>query len=438
VDHEGIVSVLKTSGYYYRKKFLESSPANWASIVEIVEDTNVQAVLVKLNGAAYEHLRDPSYRAVSEHLLAGIAKKPNLVFIHDALWSPLATQERENAREDEEDEESTERHFRRHFDVPSRTKLFVQRKLRESGIEPICYSTNAQLTVIGSQFIRDLAARLLFRIYIPHGRLYSAEIDKLLQLFKEFLDSTGRHGVTLNKVAADQGTSFEFCGEYPGGASLTEDFEDFSQFLEMCVSDVDKARTMLLLRDVHGAEASRIITRYTKEARRLFLDITHDREIKMLEVRHRLESDLTEALPPSTKSEVIRALVDESIPALSSLSNLLPTGSGRLAPHCLTLNINSQVIDRVNGIVAKEISGQVRLGPDADKLIEIIAQHAGDKTAALISDVHEVGDRGISEATRVTKKQRLKSFILGLGPEVAKSGLHLLEEYLKSKMGIPT
>jgi hypothetical protein len=433
VDHEGIVSVLKTSGYFYRKKILESSRSNWASMVGILDDDNVRAVLVKLNVAAYKNIANPSYEAICELLLANIAKKPNIVFIHDALWA-LNARENSEGRSDPYDGDIPDHLI--HGDVPPRVKSFVLTKLREAGLDPICYSTNAQLTVIGSQFVRDLAGHLLFRIYIPHGRLYSTEIDKLLQLFKEFLDNTGRHGITLNKVAADQGTSFEFCGEYPGGSTLTEDFEDFSQFLEMCVSDVDKARTMLSLRDVEGAEASRIISRYTKEARRLFLDITHERELKVLEIRHRLESELSESLPPSTKSETIRAIVDESIPTVSSLTNLLRNGSNNSTSRNLTINLNSQVIDRVNGVVAREISGHVRLGSDADELIKIIALYGGEKAPALISDVHEVGDRGISEGSRVTTKQRLKSFMYGLAPEVAKSGLRLLEEYLKSKIGV--
>jgi hypothetical protein len=88
----------------------------------------------------------------------------------------------------------------------------------------------------------------------------------------------------------------------------------------------------------------------------------------------------------------------------------------------------------VQGYVVKEINGDIALGLDAQKLLEIIGRYGGDKAAELSSDVHEIGDKGVPEGTRLTKKQRLKSFLYGLRPEVAKMGLHLLEEYLKGKI----
>ena len=433
VDHEGIVSALKTSGYIYEKKILESSKENWASTLRVINQPNVQAVLVKLTQSAYFHLANPEYERISSDLLAAIASKKNLVFIYEDLWDSAEIGSSETHPEDET-EWISKAHRHRFESLPASVRDRVNLRLKNAGLEPICYTTNAQLTVIGTQFINDLAARLLFRVYIPHGRLYATETDKLLQLFKNFLDNTGRQGITLNKVAAEQGTSFEFCGEYTAGTSLAEDFQDFSQFMTLCVSDPDKALSMLSLKPISDQQAASIITRYTKEARRLSLDLTHEREIRMLSIRHRLESELVDVLPSSARSETIRALVNQAIPDTEQLNGIIPNARHREIISNVTINVNPQIIKRVNGVVAREINGSVRLGSEAQELLGLIKQHGGDRITELTDDVYEVGDRGISEGTRTTKKQRIKSFLRGLAPGVGKMGLHLLEEYLKVKI----
>ena len=46
----------------------------------------------------------------------------------------------------------------------------------------------------------DDSKDLIFRIYIPCNRLYSAETDKLISLFHEWLSSTGRNDVRLDRL----------------------------------------------------------------------------------------------------------------------------------------------------------------------------------------------------------------------------------------------
>src|ERR1035441_6025992 len=80
IDHEGITSALKSGGERYKRKVLESSPANWASIVRHFEKFNVRAVAAKLNASVYNLLADPHYTYVSDELFGRIAKTKNAVF----------------------------------------------------------------------------------------------------------------------------------------------------------------------------------------------------------------------------------------------------------------------------------------------------------------------------------------------------------------------
>lgn len=429
-DHEGILSVIKTSHYAYRRKYLESGPTNWFTILDILESPSVEAVVAKLTSATYCNLLSSAYEGVADQLIAAIARKRNMVFAYEPLVDSNAPN----------DDHSFGEYYNgdfylgyKHQIPPVEIREQVNRKFAEVGLQVIPYRTNAELTVIASQFIRELASKLLFRFYAPHGRLYATEMDKLLQLFKEYLDKTGRRGITMNRIDGEQGTSYEFCGEHTKGVTIAEDFQEFSDFMNFCVTDIDKARTMLALKDVDPNQIVRIVERYTKEARRLSLDLSHEREAKLLSVRHRLESELTDSVPQSVSQEQIRHLVDITIPA--SIDLVVPRTS-LSAPQIknLTMNINSQVVSKVNGIIARDISGQLNLCTEAQKLLDFVEEHGGPQAAEMVADLPQLIDEGIPQSVRLTKTQKLKSFLFGLAPDLGRCGIHLLEEYLKAKI----
>ena len=119
--------------------------------------------------------------------------------------------------------------------------------------------------MIASQLLKDALEGLLFRIYVPSGRLWADEVDRLLQLFRDYLARTGRKGVRLDQVRTDRGILYEFHGDdEPHGSSLSEDFEDFSRLLDLCVSNPPEAEAMLRQKIVEPREISGILTRYSK------------------------------------------------------------------------------------------------------------------------------------------------------------------------------
>src|SRR5205814_7836320 len=128
-----------------------------------------------------------------------------------------------------------------------------------------------------------------------------------------------------------------------------------------------------------GTKAEEIVSRFAKEAKRLQIDLKHDRERKLLSIRHRLEADLSEVVTDPAEWALINAAVNEAIPALTGVAEtvgLLPSHS---RPLTQILNVRPQIIQRVEGIVAQEISGDIILSPEAHKLLNLVEKYGGMK-----------------------------------------------------------
>lgn len=61
----------------------------------------------------------------------------------------------------------------------------------------------------------------------------------------------------------------------------------YDKLIDMCVSDPPKAEEIINKISINDAEKIRLFQKYTKEARRLLIDIKHERESKMLGIKHR-------------------------------------------------------------------------------------------------------------------------------------------------------
>ena len=83
---------------------------------------------------------------------------------------------------------------------------------------------------------------LLFRIYIPSGRLYAAEASRLLSLFREWLITTRGYGVRQSGYHTASGEMYEFFVDGSvAQTDLSEEFDNFSDFLTLCSEDAPAA-----------------------------------------------------------------------------------------------------------------------------------------------------------------------------------------------------
>jgi hypothetical protein len=426
VDHEGVTHALKAAKRQYKKKTMASSTANWRSIVAYFQHFDVQAAVGKFNAEAYTLLADLSYEAVREILLATIAARPHIMFAFEDFISGLGA--------DVPDP------YPIHRRPPIEVLNAANANLRKHKINLIPYRTNADLTVMATQFLDDVLEGLLFRIYVPSGRLWASEVDRLIQLFRDYLVRIGRKGVRLDQTKTNHGVSYEFRGDRASTpTSLSADFQDFSHFLDLCVYDPQGAERLLKEKCTDPKEVADLLTRYSKEARRLQTDLKHERERKLLAIRQRLESELADILPGAMDWKVIDSLVEHAVPSATSTSvaHLVERGLGMSSRPELpvSIHVNSQVINTVNGVVAHEIRGDVNLSERDRELLQLVSQHAGDQALELASAVRMLADEGISKPQRLGCGQKLKSFLYSIAPKLGQTALNVLQSYLERKLG---
>ncbi len=424
VAHEGVVSALSAAGRQYKEKHLESGIRNWRSILRYFERFTVREVLWKLTGEAYELLLNPDYRSARDELLGRISSVPHVLFVHQGLLSGR-------------DETGLSLHHQPTEGVCSQVNdLFAKHELN---ILP--FTRNAEVTVLASEFIGDTEQGLLLRVYVPSGRMWSQETDRLLQLFRDYLAKIGKFSVRLDQTRTDKGVIYEFHGEEGSRAGdLSSEFDEFSQFLDLCVSRPESAQELLSARAIPDREVAEIVTRYAKEASRLQVDIKQERERKLLGIRHRLESELVDLGTGSLQN--LEALIDSAVPRIEGIGSAvavdqsplqLPLASG---PANLTLNLNPQIVQAVNGVVAREIRGDVHLTSEDKELLGLAHAYGGKNSATLASAVHELADESAPKSGRLAAKQRLKKFLIEVASRAGDVATGVLQSYIESKLGV--
>lgn len=440
---DAAVSKLKASGVFYRQKMLESKPANWQSIVELVEDRALIGVLAKLTAQNYRLLaRDHDYGDVSVALLSALGKVRHVVFVHEAVLAGGDTSPESPALSVfDDEEESFYEYLANHYfsPPPDEVRDLVNQLLHSHGVHVVPYKTNAELSVLSAAFIEDNEKNLLFRLYVPNGRIYAAEADKLLALFREWLTGVKRQHVRQDGYRTGSGQVYEFFGDdatTPSG--LTTEFNDFSRFLELCVDRPDEARDQLAAEGVDDLVAEDIVRRYGRETRRLHLDLRHAREARLLSIRQRLESELVDVLGgDSSQWTDINRVLEAAVPATSNIfAALEPISAAAVATPQTHVTINQQIIESVDGAVIQGLQGTFNLGPQAHELLKLVQRFGGAEAAALESALHELEDEDARNADRLGAKQRLKAFLFKLGGKVEESALVLLQRYIEGKLAV--
>jgi hypothetical protein len=187
--------------------------------------------------------------------------------------------------------------------------------------------------------------------------------------------------------------------------------------------------------------ASDIVTRYSKETRRLELDLRHSRETKLLAVRQRLESEIVDyaEADPNTLAEADR-FVQQLVPGIPSISAAIESPIASQAQNddsrnSIQVKISQQFIGSVEGTVIQEVLGTVNLGVEAKELLGLIQEYGKDQATQLESSVHELEDSDARLVDRIAARQRLKGFLMKLGGKVEETALAALQQYVQNKIG---
>jgi hypothetical protein len=431
-------SSLKASGIHYKWKRLESLPHNWKQIIEYLQDPVLIGVVVKLTSQNYESMVATKYASAALDIIESLGKVRHIVFVHESVLRGI--DERPKLPDDPDHYMYLE-YITSPFRPPEEeARLQVNRLLDEYEINIVPYRTNAEMSVLALAFINENEKNLLFRVYIPSGRLWAAEADRLLSLFRDWLSEAKHQRVRQDGYRTRQGQVYEFFGE----ESLTPDelsheFADFSRFLDLCLARPEDATRVLVRSGLNQGAANSLVERYAKDVRRLNVDVKHERERRMLSIRHRLESEILEALnEQSPEWTSLGELLEVFVPQAPTRSLVLAPGpvKAETPPQSVTVNINQQFVETVHGAVMQDVQGDLTLGPQALELLRLIDQFGGPQTGALRSDVHELEDPDARSTDRLAAKQRLKGFLIKISERAEGVAVALLQKYLENKLGL--
>jgi hypothetical protein len=427
VDHEGILSSLKASGRQYKKKLLNSLPANWETTAELFKQFKVTAVVGKIPAHVLGRVVDERYRAAREKLFPAIGSVPNQIFMFEDIL--------EGEQKDK---------FREEYDPYPKKEVIEEAIafLQANGVQILPYTTRAEVTVLAEAFLDEVDKNLIFRLYVPSGRLWAGEADRFLQLFQDYLTRVKRLEVRLDQKRTEHGVVYEFHGHPPAGqTNLEADFKEFSRLMTLFDADSEAAAKLLAQKGPNATEIARLISKFSKEAKRLQLDIKHEAEAKAVAIRHRLESELLDIDPTPQEWEQIQVLVNGAVPRPANmlggtLALGLATRPITAQPAQITYNIRPQFIGTVNGVIAEEINGNQHFGPEHHQLMELISQYAGGRSKELETAVYEIADKGVEKVGRLRAKQKLTAFLVELGKKTGDVAFGVLQGYIEKQLGL--
>lgn len=438
-DREGVTSRIRACGLSYKKKRLESGVENWLKIFELLGAPNLAGVIVKLGGSAYRRMAHPECREMTVQLFERISELDHIVFVHESIITGV--EGKWQTEESDDDEVSAEDEYMDHlFSLPSEeTRAFVHEQIYGKNINLAPYKKNIELSVLATEFVEKNEKNLVFRVYLPAGQMWSAEAEKLLQLFREYLGKVSGLKVRQEQYSTNSGVVYELVADKAiDPAAVAPEFENFANLLDLCAIDPERAVEVLMLRNIEEKAVYEIVERYSKEARRLLVDLKHERERRILSIRHRMESEFVDIAGVNSQWEELHKLVDAMVPKVGGVS--VPVGLGILGLSSNTsnvvMNINPQFINSVEGIVAREISGTILQTAEASQLLELIGRHGGENGAELKSSLYELEDSQAKLTSRLSAKHKLKAFLAKVADKSGDLAVGVLQSYLESKMGL--
>lgn len=426
VDSEGITSKIKSTKGQYKKKLLHSGVENWKTILDYFDNFSIEKVLVKLTPHTYRLIASDGLKDLAEDLFRRISMLPSIVFIYETLFSGIEPPISENK-------------MAQYWNpLEEGIRLFVNELLERNNLNIIPYKKNVELIILALNFLEQTEQNLLFRFYVPSNRMWSLETDKLLQLFRDYLSKVSCLNIRLDQYRTDQGTIFEFHGdEGTHNADMSKEFDGFFKFLDLCISNPSSAETLLQDKNLSSKAIHEILERYSKEAKRLAVDLKHERENKLLGIRHRLESELADIVTSDFDWQTINALVDSAIPRLDGIGSALGTyQSSPQLNSALTVNISPQIFNRVEGVVAQEVFGSQSCDENIKEFLKCIKEYGGDRVTELASSVYELADKDAPYSGRITSRQKLKKFLLSFGDSIGDSRTSNLQAYVESQLDL--
>ena len=447
IDRGTIQTTLQTNGYQKKLKILNSSVKNWESICEFIDDNSNEDIIIigKFTEHTLFRMCLPQYEKVVNDLIKRLTEVKHLIFIYKANvlgeFSYFSDTEFELPQIDNEDDyfkyySSNVKNWLSYNDVTmseaeyiNKVQRFIKRINNDLKILP--YEKLIDVEVSGQNFIENIAEGLLFRIYIPNDRIWSSEFSKFFGLFRDYTSSVANEELKISQDKTDLGI---ICSIYSINKipkeTINKLYKDFTTFMDLCATNPDEAEKILDSLNFDDSKKRTILTKYIKESQRLSLDLKQEKERKILEIKHRLQNEINEL----EIDENLQNYIENSFPNnLNKMINNSPLNIDKQ-----NIFINSQIIQKVEGIVANEINGNIEFDFEEKQIENLIEKYSADITekTELTNSLYELKDNSISKEIKRTSWQKLYGFIAKVGDKVGDVGVALLTKYLEQKIGL--
>ncbi|OKX88122.1 hypothetical protein [Corynebacterium glutamicum] len=443
---ESTTSKIKAEGSRYKRKLLESGPENWRKIIDILNASGLEGVLAVLTGNDYAKIMSAEYADVAVELVKSLSKVPHIVLVHENVY--LSNTERLSQNQEDNSKVESLADIESQWDdvfsldelfveIPEEMRLGVNQMLASYKINALSYRTNAERSILAGKFLEDLERHLLFRIYVPQGRLYAEEADVMISLFRDWLNQTGRNVIRQDGYITPAGQVYEFFANTAQDSSeLNRQFEDFSHFINSCIEDPGNAVEILTSSGVDIQIAPRLVSRYGKAGRRLQIDLRQSREQRLLTLKHQFEAELWEDEETALSIEsLLGTLVSPKPITWNNLVSGISTDTRTAAPS-IQINLNQQFIESSQGAIIQNLEGTAHLGIEAKEILHLIRQYGEENRAFLESALHELEDEEARKPERIVARQRLIKFISEVGKQASTISVSLLQEYLQQRLGL--
>ncbi len=449
-----INTIIQSNGYEVKTKMLKSGTSNWESICKILQEDNDKEILImgKFTEYVLFIFSLPEYNEISSKLLKLIKERNHIIFIYHnnffkdfscikkRIWEDILEVNDEGDFISLKIENTLEKWLQEYgvniqpHEYLSNVNNFID-GLNQNGFNIVPYRKLIDVEIAGQNFIENSDQGLLFRLYVSNKRIWSNEFDKFVILFRDFASNMTSEEVKIVQNRTDRGITFSIYSKSPSLSpeNIGELFNEFTKFLDLCIQDPKSAIEMLYETTKIPKEViPSLIQKYSKEGQRLMIDLKQERERKLMSIKHQLESDISEIKIGLDMSEYITSF----LPQVNSPSDLL-RNSNYTQNQTVIIN-TQQYINKVEGIVSREIYGNIDFTYEDKQLNELIEKYAEDKTelALLKSSHNEMKDNGLSKSTKTLAWQKLQRFLSKVSEKVGDVGVSLLTKYLEGQLNL--
>lgn len=460
-DNQSTLDFLKGSDRQYIQKMLSTSgPDNWATILAILNEYDVDAVLIKIKAPTLVRMCRDEYKSIRNSLFDVLEKIPHQIYIYQGLinfdvdrgyyskldlGNEVVIQAQKEGivfggTENDASHQVWESYYNKNYN-----KVFESLcnqaidYLNSMQLNIIPYWKNADLTIISHEYISDLEKHILFRLYIPNEKLWAEEHGKMISLFQDYLNRVYGLEIRLEIRQSVHGNIYELQGTLPIEIPEIEiKVSEFGEFLDLLSKDNESARCFLESRGVNDQEINRLLSKYKKEAKRLLMDLKHDRERKVTNLKHKIEYDLTEYDLSEHQEREMKELISELESILvASLEH--PFQIPQVINNYHSQSGNQQIIHQTGpaivGTAISEIIYGIKYKGDALEIYNLINQYGKNKNELEIalSDMTEITNPATKKRNAAAK---IKSFLYSLSNDAKDIGKGLIQTYIESQLGL--